>query len=64
MGLGVGIDCERCDEQCMAAGGQLKEYGDEHNLCPECWMELKKKNWDRDNGYANEDDEEDVSPNP
>lgn len=50
MGLGTGIYCDRCGNQVSYDGPyQLKERGDEHNLCSNCVRELKKEKWDKEN---------------
>jgi formylmethanofuran dehydrogenase subunit E len=50
MGLGTGIECERCGEQVYNDGHvNLKEQGDDHNLCSVCIKEMKKADWDNNN---------------
>lgn len=48
MGLGIGIDCERCGEQLSynTPGFEEKESGYDHDLCGDCVKERQKKEFD------------------
>ena len=60
MGMGTGIDCERCGEQISMdiynfGPYFLKSEGQDYDLCGSCVKEIRKKDWDNKLGEAHKE---------
>lgn len=52
MGLGIGIYCERCENQIECTQYLVKEGGwknnENYNLCKDCLREIERRKWDEE----------------